>query len=343
MKKPVAVTALILVAAVLAAWWWLSRDHAGQQDHIVLYGNVDIRQIQLAFKTSERVAHMYAREGQRVQRGELLADLDSARAELTLQRAEAQMAAKQQQLAEFEAGSRVEEIERLQAELQASQAEAHNAQLNANRLNDLVKRKLASQEQVDNAQATLDAARGRARAAAAALKLSQAGPRPEQIAQARANLRAAQADVALARQTVADSRLLAPVDGIVRDRITEPGDMAAPGKPIYTIALTDPVWVRTYVPETDLGSMHPGERVQVQTDSFPDKRYAAWIGYISPTAEFTPKAVETTELRSDLVYQMRVYVCNPDDELRLGMPATVMVPRTAPAARETAPSPCAPG
>ncbi len=343
MRKRVAVIALILLAAALATWWWMTQDHRTQQDHIVLYGNVDIRQVQLAFKTSERVVHMYAREGQRVQRGELLADLESVRAEQTLQRAEAQMAAKQQQLAELEAGSRSEEIERLQAELQASQAEAHNAQLTANRLTDLVKRKLASQEQVDNARAALDAARGRARAAAAALKLAQSGPRPEQIAQARANLRAAQADVELARQTVADSRLLAPVDGIIRDRITEPGDMAAPGKPIYTIALTDPVWVRTYVAETDLGKMRPGEQVQVQTDSFPDKRYAAWIGYISPTAEFTPKAVETTELRSDLVYQMRVYVCNPDDELRLGMPATVMVPRTAPGAREAAPSPCAPG
>ncbi len=343
MKKSVVLIALILLAAALAAWWWMARDHRTQQDHIVLYGNVDIRQVQLAFKTSERVAHMYVREGQRVQRGDLMADLESARAEQTLKRAEAQMAAKQQQLAELEAGSRVEEIERLEAEMQASQAEARNAQLNANRLTDLVKRKLASQEQVDNAQAALDATRGRARAAAAALKLAQAGPRPEQIAQARANLLAAQADVELARQTVADSRLLAPVDGIIRDRIAEPGDMAAPGKPVYTIALADPVWVRTYVPETDLGRMHPGDAVQVQTDSFPDKRYAAWIGYISPTAEFTPKAVETTELRSDLVYQMRVYVCNPGDELRLGMPATVMVPRTARASRKAAPSPCAPG
>ena len=340
MSRRLLLLALVAVAVAVGAWWWLGPDRGQQPEQIALYGNVDIRQVDLAFKTSERIVGMHVREGQAVHSGDLLAQLDAARAEHSLQRAEAQMAAQAQQLAALEAGSRPEEIERAQAELQAAQAEAQNAQANARRLEDLGRRKLASPEQVDNARALLEAARGRAGSAAAALKLARAGPRPEEIARARALLRAAAAEVALARQTLVETRLHAPVDGVIRDRLAEPGDMAAPGKPVYSLALVDPVWVRAYLPETELGRIHPGLAVQVQTDSFPDKRYRGWVGYISPTAEFTPKTVETTEVRSDLVYQVRVYVCNPENELRLGMPATVLIAHPNAAARPPA-DPCA--
>ena len=105
--------------------------------------------------------------------------------------------------------------------------------------------------------------------------------------------------------------------------------MASPQKPVFTIALDDPVWVRAYVPETDLGKVRSGMKAEVTTDSFPGKRYPAWIGFISPTAEFTPKTVETPEVRTKLVYEVRVFVPNPQGELRLGMPAEVVVPLAA--------------
>lgn len=341
-KKVVfAVVALVVVASAIG-WWW-NRNRAESDGEIVLYGNVDIRQVELAFKISERIVHMYAREGQLVKQGELVADLETSRATQSLRLAEAQMAAQAQQLAQLEAGSRVEDLDRLQAELDAARAQAHNLERNARRLRDLAQRKLASEEQVDNADAARDAAQGQVRAAEAALRLAQVGPRQEELAQARAQLQAAQAQVELARETLQDTRLHAPVDGVVRDRIAEPGDMAAPGKPVYSIALVDPIWVRSYIPETQLGRIHPGQPVEVRTDSFPDKPYRGWIGYISPTAEFTPKSVETTEVRSDLVYQVRVYVCNPNHELRLGMPATVVVPNPGTAAdRPATGDPCLP-
>jgi HlyD family secretion protein len=101
--------------------------------------------------------------------------------------------------------------------------------------------------------------------------------------------------------------------------------MASPQAPAYVLALTDPVWVRAYVSEVDLGKIHQGMAAKVRTDSFPGKTYDAWIGFISPTAEFTPKSVETTDVRTSLVYQIRVYVKNPENQLRLGMPATVII------------------
>ncbi len=108
--------------------------------------------------------------------------------------------------------------------------------------------------------------------------------------------------------------------------------MASPQRPVYTLALTDPIWVRAYVQGPDLGKLKPGMAAEASTDSYPGKHYRAWIGYISPTAEFTPKSVETTEVRSNLVYQVRIFVCNPQDELRLGMPATVTIPLGQPPA-----------
>lgn len=139
-------------------------------------------------------------------------------------------------------------------------------------------------------------------------------------------LKANQAALEVARKVLADASLYAPDNGIIQERILEPGDMASPQRPAYTLALTDPIWVRAYVQEADLGKLKPGMRAEVSTDSYPGKHYRAWVGYISPTAEFTPKAVETTEVRSSLVYQVRVFVCNTQNEMRLGMPATVTIP-----------------
>jgi len=117
---------------------------------------------------------------------------------------------------------------------------------------------------------------------------------------------------------------------VIQERILEPGDMAFPSSPVLTLALDDPLWVRAYVSEPDLGRIRSGMRANIKTDSFPGKVYKGWIGFISPTAEFTPKQVETTELRSKLVYLVRVYVHNPEGELRLGMPATVIIPLNQP-------------
>jgi len=119
------------------------------------------------------------------------------------------------------------------------------------------------------------------------------------------------------------TQLRAKDHGVVKVRIVEPGTVVLANSPVYTVALIDPVWVRTYVSEPDLGKVRPGMRVEVTTDSAPGKVYESWVGFVSPVAEFTPKTVETPEVRTALVYRLRVYVKNPDNELRQGMPATV--------------------
>ena len=318
------VVALLLVLAGGLGWWRLHHVN-GSANALVLYGNVDLREVDLAFNGAERIASMNVNEGQHVRKGELLAALDTQRLQYNVANAEAQRAAQQQVVARLEAGSRPEEIRQLRAEQEAAAAELRNAQATYRRVADLSAKKLASPQQLDDARTARDAAEARLKAADETLKLAVLGPRKEDIAAAKATLQAFEAQLALAKRNLADAALYAPSDGVIQNRILEPGDMASPQRPVYSLALTDPIWVRTYVGETDLGKLRPGMSAQVSTDSYPGKTYRAWIGYISPTAEFTPKAVETTRVRTDLVYQVRVYVCNPQDELRLGMPATVTI------------------
>ena len=155
------------------------------------------------------------------------------------------------------------------------------------------------------------------------LELALAGPRKEDVSQAEAQLRANEAQLAFLRQQLADAKLVAPTDAVVRTRLLEPGEMSSPQKPVFSLAITDPKWVRAYVSERDLGKVQMGMVAEVAVDSFSDRRFEGWVGFISPVAEFTPKAVQTEELRTSLVYEVRVFVKDPSDELRLGMPATV--------------------
>ncbi|MGA2702935.1 MAG: efflux RND transporter periplasmic adaptor subunit, partial [Isosphaeraceae bacterium] len=159
-----------------------------------------------------------------------------------------------------------------------------------------------------------------------ALELSLAGPRKEDIAQAEAQLRGTEAQLAFLKQQLADTQLMAPADAVVRTRLLEVGEMSSPQRPVFALAIIDPKWIRAYVSETDIGKVRPGMTASVAVDSFPNRHFEGWVGFISPVAEFTPKAVQIEELRTSLVYEVRVFVKDPSDELRLGMPATVSFP-----------------
>lgn len=333
---------LILVAAGAGLRAWLSYQGKTSSDTLVLYGNVDIRQVDLAFNNSQRIASMLFWEGDRVKRGQLLATLETERLQYAVDRSKAQAESQRQVVARLLAGSRPEEVRKARADAAASQAQASNATILAERRGPLSERNAVSREEAETARYNAEAAQAQYRSAKETLALAVEGPRIEDIESAKATLQVLEAEYALAQKELADASLYAPADGIVQNRILEPGDMVTPQSPVYTIALTDPLWVRAYVSESDLGKLRLGMYAEVSTDSHPGKRYRAWVGFISPTAQFTPKTVETPEIRTSLVYQVRVYVCNPQDELRLGMPATVTVPlkRTPPGEAPAPGDPC---
>ena len=313
------------LAAVAAIAWWMAGRH--ERSHaLVLYGNVDLRQADLPFNASERVTEVLVQEGDHVERGQLMARLDTTRMEPQVAKAEADVAAEQQVVNRLRAGSRPEEIAQARANVLAAQADSANARRQYDRLVELARSssgRAVSRQDLDSARATLDVAEARLAVNRKALDLQLAGPRKEEIAQAEAQLRSDEAQLALLRRQLADTELRAPLAGVVRSRLVEPGEIASPQKAAFTLAITDPKWIRAYVAEPDLGAVREGIAASVTTDAFPSRPFRGWVGFISPIAEFTPKTVQTEELRSSLVYEIRVFVKDPGDQLRLGMPATV--------------------
>jgi HlyD family secretion protein len=326
LKRTAWIVALVVLIGIAAGLvWWLNRRENGARE-LTLYGNVDLRQVQLSFNNSERIAAVLVQEGDRVRQGQLVARLDTRRLEPQVAQAEAQVAAQQQVVQRLRSGSRPEEIAQARANVESAKADTVNARQQYERIKSAAEMsagRAVRQQDVDTAKAALEVAEAKLVVNQRALELAVIGPRKEDIAEAEAQLRANEAQLALLRQQLADAQLLAPVDAVVRTRILEPGDMASPQKPVFTLAITNPKWVRAYVSEPDLGKLREGMAAAIAVDSFPGRRFKGWVGFISPVAEFTPKAVQTEELRTSLVYEVRVFVQDPSDVLRLGMPATV--------------------
>lgn len=325
-RKIVIPTAIGVMAALTVALLVFTGARRGGERALKIYGNIDIRQVQLAFNDTGRIKRLDVQEGAAVHKGELIAEMDGARFADAVQQATARVGQQRQILAKLLAGTRPEAIAAAAARVAGARADWRNAVLNDHRMATLYRGHYVSREIADNARRAADAAAAALEAARQTWILATKGPRKEDIAEARAALEADRAALALARRELADTHLYATANGVVENRILEAGDMATPATPVFTIALTNPVWARAYVPETDLSRVTPGMRADIENADLPGRRFSGWIGYISPTAEFTPKMVETTELRSQLVYSVRVYACNPTGALRLGMPVTIVIP-----------------
>ena len=262
----------IIIAVVGGGLYYFHQEknsNAGQG--LTLYGNVDIRELNLGFRVAGRLELMSLEEGDRVTPGQALATLDQV---------------------PFKDDLAVRE-----AQVRETEASLANAEKTFQRRASLVKNGSVAVSDYDDALAQRD--------------------------ELKARLDTAKAQLTQAETSLRDSVLNTPSAGTVLTRVREPGAIVTVGDVVYTISLDNPVWVRTYVDEPNLGRIYPGQKVRVQTDS--GGQYEGQIGFISPRAEFTPKTVETAALRTDLVYRLRVIVETPDQGLRQGMPVTVMV------------------
>jgi HlyD family secretion protein len=317
------IVVLVVVAGLGGfAWWWF--DYRGSAPtELVLQGNIDLRQVALPFNNNERIAAVLVQEGDRVQKGELLARLDTSRLKPQVDQVAAQVAAQRATVARLHNGSRPEEIAQAKANLESAKANAVNARKQFERSTTLLFKGSGTQQDNDTTKAAAGVADAQVEVNQKALDLAILGPRQEDIDQAEAQLRGNEAQLAYLQQQLADAELRAPLDSVVRSRLMEPGEMASPQRPVFSLAIVDPKWVRTYVSERNLGQARTGMRATVTVDSFPGRVFDGWVGFVSPVAEFTPKAVETTELRTSLLYEVRVFVKDPGNDLPLGMPATV--------------------
>jgi HlyD family secretion protein len=290
-----------------------------------IYGNVELRQVSLPFNNSERISEILVDAGDKVTKGQVLARLETGRIEPLLRQAKAQSDAQRQALARLVAGSRPEELALAKANLESAKIAASDAQKRYERLKSLGGTSGVSQQDLDTSEAAYLEASAKAESVRKAYELVLAGPRKEDIAEAQARLESMEANVALLKKQLDDTTLTSPADAVIRTRVMEPGEMASPQKPVFTLAVTTPKWIRTYVGETRLGRVKSGMKVDVTCDSFPNKPVEGTVGFVASVAEFTPKSLQTEELRTSLVYEVRVIVNDPDDILRLGMPVTVHI------------------
>ncbi|MFS8608599.1 MAG: HlyD family efflux transporter periplasmic adaptor subunit [Gammaproteobacteria bacterium] len=287
----------------------------------VMGENLALNMESRGFRVAGRLGKMHYEEGDRVEAGALLAALDDEPYREALRAAKARVGIAEARLELVRAGNRPQEIERAEASVAEARAALRNAEQELARQRSLDERGLTSKSDVDLAAARADEAAARLRAAEEALALARAGFRDEEIAAAEAELELARAEAAIAETDLEDARLYAPSSGTLITRIREPGAIVGAGEPVYTLSLDEPVWIRAYVAEPDLGRVAPGMRVRVHTDA--GRSYRAQVGFVSPRAEFTPKTVETATARTDLVYRVRLVVIDPDSGLRQGMPVTV--------------------
>lgn len=326
---------VVIILGIGAAYVWRARTN-GDAGLLRLYGNVDIREVQLAFRQPGRVTEMAFDEGDSVSAGARLAALDAQPYRDALASAQASVKVAQADLAKLRRGLRPQEITQAREALKQAQAAATDAERNYQRQSSLLASGASSQRTVDAARTARDQATAGVEAAKAALSQASEGFRKEDIAAGEARLAAAQAAQAQAATALADTELRAPSDGTVIARVREPGSMVASQSTVYSLSLDKPVYVRAYVGEPDLGRIAPGTSVRVMSDAS-DKVYRGQIGFISPRAEFTPKTVETTDLRTDLVYRLRIVIdaADSDQGLRQGMPVTIEVDTNADAGSHT--------
>jgi HlyD family secretion protein len=321
----IALSLLALLGLATGGYFWWKDRTIGPAWPLVLQGNVEVRQVNLGFKVAGRIQDLLVDEGMNITEGQKLGFLEKVYFEESLAQMKAQRDQQAANLAKLEAGNRPEDIAQARALVAEREATLTNAKISMDRAEQLKMTGAGTIKAYDDALAAQRSADAQLNSARQALRLMEIGPRKEDIDTARAQLAEKEALVQTSLRQLADAELVAPSAGIVLSRVREKGAIVNAGETVYVLSLTSPVWVRTYVAETELPRIKPGMAVEVKTDAAGLPALKGRIGFISTTAEFTPKTVETRELRTALVYRLRIVVEDPDGKLRQGMPMTVSV------------------
>lgn len=323
MNKRVLFGIAVLLLAAAGTLWWQQQQTAAE---LVLSGNVDIREVNLSFRVGGRLQQLLVDEGATVKAGQQLGRLDDAPQRNAVADTEAALAALKARQSLMHQGYRSEDVAQARAALAARQAVLTDASAAWQRQQELAGSGAAAVKALDAARSAHEQAQAQYQAAQQQYQALSKGYRQQEVAEVDANVKRAEAQLASARLQLADTVLTAPSDGIILTRAVEPGSMLAAGSTVLTLSLRSPVWVRAYVAEPQLGQAQPGRKLLVYRDGR-SQPYAAVVGFVSPTAEFTPKNVETADLRTAQVYRLRVIITQPDAALRQGMPVTVKLAR----------------
>lgn len=325
MKRVLLFLLPVALAAGVFHWYpqWFQRKPL--RNEMKLSGNIEAHESQVSFKVAGRVVELPVDEGQVLKPGDLVAriDKDDYRQQVSVD--EATTHVRNLQLALGLAGSRPQDIEAARQAVIDAQADLEQKQKDFRRYDALYEKDEVSAQTRD--QAATSATRAEANVARAQENYNKfvEGTRKEELDVDRATLRQARESLDMSRIRLRYTDLRAPFGGVILVRQAELGEVVSPGTPIISLADLNHLWVRVYVPETDLGRLHWGQEVAVRTDTYPGKTYRGRISLISSEAEFTPKSVQTERERITLVYRVKADVENPNYELKPGMPADVYI------------------
>lgn len=340
MKRLIPIVILLAVAIAAGVYFYprfAKKPVATNQ--LTLSGNIEAHESLVSFKVQGRIVTLPIQEGQAVQQGDLLASLEDADYRQKVKIDEASVNVRESNLALSLAGTREQEVKASHQAVLDAQADLAQKKLDNDRAQQLFSKDEISAQDRDRAATALTRAEANVAALQQRYSLAEEGSRKEDIAIARANLAQANANLGLSRITAGYTTLRAPTAGIVTVRQAELGEVVSPGSPVVALADLDHIWLRAYIPETDLGRVRWGQQATITTDTYPGKQYHGRISFISPDAEFTPKSVQTYAERVTLVYRIKIDIENATHELKPGMPADAHIdlaaasnttPQTAP-------------
>jgi HlyD family secretion protein len=320
LKKRVLLVILIAAVAAGLLYTFFARNQRGNDHFINVSGNIEATEVNVGFKISGRIVSLSVQEGDWAEKGRVLAKLDDEDLRSRLESARATLMSAQARLKKLLAGSRPEEIREAEAALRQAQFDLENKQNSHERMKTLYERKVIPKEVFDNSETGFKIAKASLERTTENYKLVKEGPRKEDIEDARAQVEQARASVKLTETQLGYAVLSSPLSGVVLVKSSEVGEVVNPGTSILTLADLDHVWLKAYIPETDLGRVRWGQEVIVTTDLRTKKEYKGKISFISSQAEFTPKNIQTEKERVTLVYRIKVDLPNPDRELKPGMP-----------------------
>jgi len=319
--KRLVIVIFVLAAVAGALFYLFTRDKKKEDPFIKVSGNIETTEVGVGFKIPGRIVSIAVQEGDWIEKGKVLAKLDDEDLRQRLELARATLRSAQARLKKLLAGSRPEELREAEAILQQAQFDLENKQTQYERMKLLFDRRVIAKETLDNSETAYKVAKAALQKATENYQLVKEGPRKEDIEDARAQVEQAQASLKLAETQFSYTVLHAPISGVVLVKSGEIGEVVNPGTSILTLGDIENVWLKAYIPETDLSKVKWGQEVMVTTDLRPQKVYKGRISFISSQAEFTPKQIQTEKERVTLVYRIKVDIPNPDRELKPGMPA----------------------
>lgn len=322
MKRRIAIL-VVLAAAVAAGLYFYPRltKKKAPANEIVLSGNIEAHESLVSFKVQGRIIDLPIEEGQSVEAGILLAKLEDADYLQRVRIDEANVRVRESNLALTLAGTRSQEINAAEQNVLNAQADLEQKKIDYERAERLYREDAISAQDRDLAATSLKRADATLQAQKQKHNEAVEGSRKEDIAIARANLNAADANLGMSQVNLGYTILRAPTSGVITVRQAELGEVVVPGTPVVTLADLDHIWLRAYIAETDLGRIHYGQDAVITTDTYPGKQYHGHISFIASDAEFTPKSVQTYKERVTLVYRIKIDIDNPNHELKPGMPA----------------------